>query len=84
MGDFSRLCGRRPATNVVVPAQFGRSAFGAVGSPVAHLSSGVANVGPRKEALMTGRLHTAAFIQMLLIALIAVTPVFGQGGRGQR
>jgi hypothetical protein len=28
MGDFSRLCGRRPATDVGVRAQFGRSAFG--------------------------------------------------------
>ena len=33
---------------------------------------------------MTGRLHTASFIQMLLIALIIVTPAFGQGGRGGR
>src|SRR4249919_3823328 len=33
---------------------------------------------------MTRRLHTAAFIQMLLIALITVTPAFGQGGRGGR
>jgi hypothetical protein len=33
---------------------------------------------------MTKRLHTASFIQVLLIALILVTPVFGQGGRGGR
>ena len=33
---------------------------------------------------MTKRLHTASFIQMLLIALITVTPAFGQGGRGGR
>jgi uncharacterized protein len=33
---------------------------------------------------MTRRLHTASFIQTLLIALIAVTPVLGQGGRGGR
>ena len=33
---------------------------------------------------MTRQLHTAAFIQMLLIALITVTPAFGQGGRGGR
>ena len=33
---------------------------------------------------MTKRLHTASFIQMLLIALILVTPAFGQGGRGGR
>ena len=26
--------------------------------------------------------HTASVIQMLLIALITVTPAFGQGGRG--
>ena len=31
---------------------------------------------------MTKRLYTAALVQMLLIALIAVTPSFGQGGRG--
>jgi uncharacterized protein (DUF302 family) len=28
MGGLSRLCGRRPAMNIVVRAQFGRSAFG--------------------------------------------------------
>ena len=33
---------------------------------------------------MTERLHTASFIQILLIALISVTPAFGQGGRGGR
>ena len=33
---------------------------------------------------MTKRLHTTSFIQMLLIALITVTPAFGQGGRGGR
>ena len=33
---------------------------------------------------MTKRLHTASVIQMLLIALITVTPAFGQGGRGGR
>ena len=33
---------------------------------------------------MTRLLHTASFIQMLLIALIIVTPAFGQGGRGGR
>jgi hypothetical protein len=33
---------------------------------------------------MTRPLHTASFIQMLLIALIIVTPAFGQGGRGGR
>lgn len=33
---------------------------------------------------MTKQLHTACFIQMLLIALITVTPVFGQGGHGGR
>jgi hypothetical protein len=33
---------------------------------------------------MTERIHTAALIQMLLIALITVTPAFGQGGRGGR
>jgi hypothetical protein len=33
---------------------------------------------------MTKWLHTASFIQMLLIALITVTPAFGQGGRGGR
>jgi hypothetical protein len=33
---------------------------------------------------MTKRLHTASFIQVLLIALILVTPAFGQGGRGGR
>ena len=31
---------------------------------------------------MTKRLYTASFIQMLLIALITVTPAFGQAGRG--
>ena len=31
---------------------------------------------------MTKQLHTAGPTQALLIALIAVTPVFGQGGRG--
>ena len=33
---------------------------------------------------MTKRLNTPAFIQLLLIALISVTPAFGQGGRGGR
>ena len=33
---------------------------------------------------MTKRLPPASFIQMLLIALITVTPAFGQGGRGGR
>jgi|SRR5687767_10371156 hypothetical protein len=33
---------------------------------------------------MTKRIHTAAVIQMLLIALITVTPAFGQGGHGGR
>src|SRR5687768_11601342 len=33
---------------------------------------------------MTRRLYTTSFIQMLLIALTAVTPAFGQGGRGGR
>ena len=33
---------------------------------------------------MTRRLHTAAFIQILLIALIPVTPTFGQGRHGGR
>lgn len=33
---------------------------------------------------MTKQLHTAPFIQILLIALITVTPAFGQGGRGGR
>ena len=33
---------------------------------------------------MIKRLHTASVIQMLLIALITVTPAFGQGGRGGR
>ena len=33
---------------------------------------------------MTKRLHTASFIQVPLIALILVTPAFGQGGRGGR
>ena len=33
---------------------------------------------------MTKRLHTASFIQVLFIALIVVTPAFGQGGRGGR
>ena len=33
---------------------------------------------------MTKRLHTASFIQVLLIALILVTPAFGQGRRGGR
>ncbi|HEU4994126.1 MAG TPA: hypothetical protein VFT29_04875 [Gemmatimonadaceae bacterium] len=33
---------------------------------------------------MTKRLHTTSFFQMLLIALITVTPTFGQGARGGR
>lgn len=33
---------------------------------------------------MTKRLYAATVIQMLLIALITVTPSFGQGGRGGR
>ena len=33
---------------------------------------------------MTERLHTATLIQTLLIAAVAVTPAFGQGGRGGR
>ena len=33
---------------------------------------------------MTKRLHTATAGRMLLIALITVTPAFGQGGRGGR
>jgi hypothetical protein len=33
---------------------------------------------------MTKQLHTTSIIQMLLIALITVTPAFGQGGRGGR
>jgi uncharacterized protein len=33
---------------------------------------------------MAKPLHTASSIQMLLIALITVTPAFGQGGRGGR
>jgi hypothetical protein len=33
---------------------------------------------------MTKQLHRASFIPMLLIALITVTPAFGQGGRGGR
>ena len=33
---------------------------------------------------MTKRIHTAAVIQMLLIALVTVTPAFGQGGRRGR
>ena len=33
---------------------------------------------------MTKRLHTTSIIQMVLIALISVTPAFGQGGRGGR
>ena len=33
---------------------------------------------------MTKRLYTATVIQMLLIALVTVTPAFGQGGRGGR
>jgi len=33
---------------------------------------------------MTKRLHTGSFLKMLLIALITVTPAFGQGGRGGR
>jgi uncharacterized protein len=33
---------------------------------------------------MAKRLHTGSVIQMLLIALITVTPSFGQGGRGGR
>jgi hypothetical protein len=33
---------------------------------------------------MTEQLHTASFIQVLLIALISVAPVFGQGGHGGR
>ena len=31
---------------------------------------------------MTTRLHTVSVTQLLLIAVIAVTPAFGQGGRG--
>jgi hypothetical protein len=31
---------------------------------------------------MTKQLHTASVVQMLLMALITVTPAFGQGGRG--
>ena len=31
---------------------------------------------------MTKRLHTASVIQMLLVALVTVTPAFGQGGHG--
>lgn len=33
---------------------------------------------------MTKRLHTASLIGTLLIAALAVTPAFGQGGRGGR
>jgi hypothetical protein len=33
---------------------------------------------------MTKRLHTATLIPTLLIAAVAVTPAFGQGGRGGR
>ncbi len=33
---------------------------------------------------MTKRFHTAAVIQMLLVALITVTPAFGQGRHGGR
>ena len=33
---------------------------------------------------MTKQLHTASFIQVLLIALITVTPAFGQGRHGGR
>ena len=33
---------------------------------------------------MTSPLRTASFIELLLIALIAVTPAFGQGGRAGR
>jgi len=33
---------------------------------------------------MTKRLYTAPFIQMLLIALIIITPAFGQAGQGGR
>jgi uncharacterized protein len=33
---------------------------------------------------MTKRLQTISLIQMLLIALITVTPAFGQGGHGRR
>jgi uncharacterized protein len=33
---------------------------------------------------MTQRIHTTSFLPMLLIALITVTPAFGQGGRGGR
>jgi hypothetical protein len=33
---------------------------------------------------MTKRLHTVSVIQILLIALITVTPAFAQGGRGGR
>ena len=33
---------------------------------------------------MTRQLHTASFIQMVLITLIIVSPAFGQGGRGGR
>ena len=33
---------------------------------------------------MTSQLHTASFIQLLLIALLTVVPAFGQGGHGGR
>ena len=33
---------------------------------------------------MPKQLYTASFIQILLMALITVTPAFGQGGRGGR
>src|SRR6476620_10679546 len=33
---------------------------------------------------MTKRLHTTSIVQMVIIALITVTPAFGQGGRGGR
>ena len=38
----------------------------------------------RKETLITNRLHTASVIQMLLVALITVSPAFGQGRHGGR
>jgi hypothetical protein len=37
-----------------------------------------------KETIMTKRLHTAFLLWTLLIAAVAVTPAFGQGGRGGR
>ena len=33
---------------------------------------------------MTTRLQMASFVEILLIALITVTPTFGQGARGGR